>query len=453
MGTCRNVHHDSWRLDALSILHARRPRAVWALLGVPVILAASGVNAVADQSNRAAPPAPRTWVASWQGSPAAAGTLPGAWNCPSATGLKNQTVRNIVAGSVGGDRVRVRLSNAFGAQPLQVGGASVAVQRAGARTVSGSMRRLGFGGRNMVTIPPGAEALSDPVSLAVKPLQKLALSVYLPKATGPATQHFFTQQDSYLSAPGDHALAPFSQAYPTKITCWLFTSGMDVLPAPRVRGVVVTLGDSITDGYNSTTNADRRYPDDLARRLDALTGPTLSVVNAGLSGDEVLTARQPALFGPGPLARLARDVLTQPGARTVIYLEGINDIGAEGATARQLIAADQQIVAQVHAQGLTITGATLTPFGGAHKQYGGEYGTAKGERERQALNHWIRTSGAFDAVVDFDKVTRDPARPTYMRPVYDSGDHLHPGDKGYAAMARSVNLRLLLDLARLHKAG
>jgi lysophospholipase L1-like esterase len=308
------------------------------------------------------------------------------------------------------------------------------------------MRQLRFGGHRAITIPQGAQALSDPIQLAVRPMQKLALSVYLPNATGPATQHFFATQDNYLSA-GDHALAGSASAFPTTITCWLFASGVDVRAASRVRGTVVALGDSITDGAQSTQNADHRYPNFLARRLNALSGPTLSVVDAGLGGDEVLVAREPALFGPGAVARLPRDVIAQPKVRTAIFLEGINDIGAAGATGRQLIAAHRQVIAQLHAQGITVIGATLTPFGGSHGQFQGEYGTAKGDHERRVLNHWIRTSGEYDAVVDFDRATRDPAHPENMRPDYDSGDHLHPGDVGYEAMARAVDLPTLLTLA------
>jgi lysophospholipase L1-like esterase len=309
------------------------------------------------------------------------------------------------------------------------------------------MRQLRFGGHRAITIPPGAQALSDPVQLAVRPLQKLALSVYLPGPTGPATQHYFALQDNYLSRAGDHALSASPANFPNRITCWLFVSGVDVRTASRVRGTVVALGDSITDGAESTQNADARYPDFLARRLAARTGSTLSVVNAGISGDEVLTAREPALFGPGAVARLPRDVLAQPAVRVAIFLEGTNDIGAEGATARQLIAAHRQVIAQLHAQGIAVMGATLTPFGGSHDRFDGEYGTARGDRERRALNHWIRTSGEYDAIVDFDRVTRDPANPQNMRPEYDSGDHLHPGDAGYAAMARAVDLGALQRLA------
>ena len=284
--------------------------------------------------------------------------------------------------------------------------------------------------------------------LDVRALQRLAVSVYLPGSTGPATQHNNSRETNYL-ASGNKAGSAQASAFSTKIGCWMFASGVDVRPDRDVRGTVVALGDSITDGDQSTIDADQRYPDHLARRLAAVHGPTLSVSNAGIGGNELLLNRTPALFGVSALARMPRDVLTQAGAREVILLEGINDIGAESATADKLIQADQLIIAQAHAAGLRIYGGTLVPFGGSNVRYGGNYGTAAGERQRQALNRWIRTSGAFDAVFDFDRALRNPSDPTRLLPVYDSGDHLHPSDAGYRAMAAAVDLRVLLrDLHR-----
>ena len=386
------------------------------------------------------------WVSAWQGSPVGGGTIPGA-SCPADQGLDHQTVRNVVFLSAGGDRVRIRLSNAFGTRPLQVGTTSVAVAGTGAATVPGSTRPVRFGGRSSVLVAAGGDALSDPVPLRVRALQKLAVSVYLPRATGPATQHWDAQQDNFLAA-GNRAAAPGAAGFGTTISCWMFADGVDVLPSPRVAGTVVTLGDSITDGFGSTNNADRRYPDFLARRLQALPGSTLAVSNAGISGNDLLTFRTDlpfgVVFGPPAPARLARDVLTQAGARSVILLEGINDIGAFSTPAADLIQADQQIIAQARAAGLRVYGATLVPFGGSNAQYGGDYGTPAGERQRQRLNTWIRTSGAFDAVFDFDRALRDPAHPDRLLPAYDSGDHLHPGDAGYRRMAGTVDLRVLL---------
>lgn len=415
--------------------------AVALLAAVPA--SASG-RSPADPGRQQGPSS--RWVSAWQGSPVGGGTIAGA-ACPADKGLDDQTVRNVVFLSAGGDRVRIRLSNAFGTRPLQVGTASVAVAGTGAATVPGSTRPVRFAGRSSVLIAAGGDALSDPVPLRVRALQKLAVSVYLPVATGPATQHWDAQQDNFLAA-GDRAAAPGAAGFGTTISCWMFADGVDVLPSPRVAGTVVALGDSITDGFLSTNNADRRYPDFLARRLQALPGRTLAVSNAGISGNDLLTFRTDlpfgVVFGPPAPARLARDVLTQAGARSVILLEGINDIGAFSASASDLIQADQQIIAQARAAGLRVFGATLTPFGGSTAQYGGDYGTPAGERQRQRLNHWIRTSGAFDAVFDFDRALRDPAQPDRMLPRYDSGDHLHPGDAGYREMADTVDLRTLL---------
>ena len=241
----------------------------------------------------------------------------------------HQTVRDIVYSTAGGHEVRVRLTNTFGSTPLRVGRASVAV--------SG---------------PAGNE-------------QPGTVSVYAPTATGPATQHFFAQQTNYV-APGDATLSSSAAPFTSSIYCSLFVDGVDVHSTGPVAGAVVALGDSITDGFGSTIGANRRWPNDLARYLAARRGNDLTAIDAGIGGNELVANRVPALFGVSALARLDRDVLVQAGARYVILLEGINDIGANNATAAQLIAADEQIIAQVHAAGLKIFGGTLTPFGGSH---------------------------------------------------------------------------------------
>ena len=368
--------------------------------------------------------------------------------CPSDVGLSSQTVRNIVFVSAGGDRVRVRLSNTGGTVPLRVGAASVAISAGDAATVPGTLTRLNFGGQSSTVIAAEAEAVSDPVSLRVDPLETLVVSVYLPGSTGPATQHYFATQNNYL-ASGNQSDANSSNGFSQVITCWMFVSGVDVKSSWRTKGALVTLGDSITDGYHSTTDANLRYPDQLARRLAARDGATLSVSNAGLGGNDLLANRIlfgafAPLFGVPAPSRLARDVLTQSGVRAVILLEGINDIGANSANAEDLIQIDQQIIAQTHAAGLKIYGGTLTPFGGSNATNGGDYGTPSGEQQRQKLNQWIRTSGAFDGVIDFDRAVRDPKNPTQLLPAYDSGDHLHPNDAGYLAMAEAVDLDAIL---------
>jgi len=420
----------------MTVVAFPRPRPLLAAVPVGVAI---GILVVPVAVQAACPD---DWVASWVASPTAAGTWPGIV-CPSQAGLQDQTVRNIVLSSVGGDRVRVRLTNAFGSQPLRIGGAAVAVAGSGAETVPGSGRTLSFHGDPSTTIQPGAETLSDPVPMRVDAFARLAVSVYLPDPTGPATQHLFGQQTNYLSA-GDATRSTLATPYTTTVNCWLFVDGIDVAGNPAVAGAVVALGDSITDGDRSTAEGGRGWPEGLARRFNARPDRTLSVVNAGISGNELLLDRQPALFGPSTLHRLDRDVLGQSGARTLILLQGVNDIGGDHANANQIVAADKEIVFRARTRGLRVFGGTLTPFGGSHEQFGGDYGTEWGERQRQALNDWIRTGGGFDGVIDFDHALADPAAPDRLDPRYDSGDHLHPSDAGYAAMAHAVELDPLM---------
>ncbi|WP_438014164.1 SGNH/GDSL hydrolase family protein [Sorangium sp. So ce315] len=391
----------------------------------------------------AADPAPgERWVAAWHASPTPGGTF-NSQDCPSDVGLTGETVRNIVRLSAGGSSVRVRISNAGGAEPLKVGAASVALSKDGAAATAGTSHALRFAGQPSILIAAGAEALSDPVPLKVQALQTLAVNVYLPAKTGPATQHYFAAQDSFLAA-GNQTGAGADKQFTRKISCWMFLSGVDVKAAPEVVGTLIALGDSITDGYLSTKNKNQRYPDFLAERLASRKGPTLSVVNAGIIGNELLTIRPQLQFGYPVPARLARDVLTQPGARAVILLAGINDIGDRSAKATELIPVYQQIIQAARAAGLKIYGGTLVPFIGSTGTYKGDYGTPKGEQERQKLNTWIRTSRAFDGVIDFDKAVRDPANPSRLLPAYD-GDKLHPNDAGYKAMADAVNLDAIVD--------
>lgn len=380
------------------------------------------------------------WVGTWTGSPVAGATTS---TCPAGPGaFSDQTVRNIVYPSVGGDRVRVRISNVFGTAPLTVGAASIAVQKTGAAIVGSTKQVLRFGGKKTVTIPAGAEALSDWVDYTVTQQRDLAVSVYVPSLTGPATFHPLAVQDSFVGA-GNATKANAASAYPTTISCWLFVDAVDVHPSARIKGSVVAFGDSITDGYASSKNANDRWPNYLARRLDARSGKTLSVVDEGISGNRILS--DAGTFGVSALARLQRDVLSQPGATDVIMVEGINDIGNSDigtgphVTAKDLEAGYRQIIDQAHAAGLRIYGGTLTPFKGA------AYWSQEGERTRQKVNRWILTSGAFDGVVDFAAATANPDNPKVFAPQYDSGDHLHPNDAGYAAMADAINLKMLLS--------
>jgi len=356
--------------------------------------------------------------------------------------FSNQTIRQIVPVSMGGNTVRLRLSNEFGRSPLRVGEVRVAQQLAGASIVPSSDRAVTFGGQTGVTIPAGAPMLSDPVDIRVAALSNLVVSMYLPDTVNANTFHALGRQTTYISSPGNFSSA-ITPPVAATTQSWYFLSGVSV-KAHRRSAVVVTVGDSITDGFASTVDANRRWPNLLAARLQSRSAyEHVAVANHGISGNRTLHD----LIGPNALARFDRDVLSTPGARWVILLEGINNIGIPGAfglAAEQVSAADiinghRQLIARAREQGLRIYGATLTPFEGTI--FPGYY-SAAGEAKRQAVNAWIRGSGEFDAVIDFDKALRDPAQPGRMLPAYDSGDHLHPNDAGYQAMANAIDLGL-----------
>jgi lysophospholipase L1-like esterase len=383
----------------------------------------------------------RRWVGTWTASPS-----PPYTTGISATGFTNQTVREIVHTSVGGRILRLRLANTFGGGPLTVDDVGIARSAGGAAIAPAFDRSATFGGDESVTIPRGARVLSDPVRLRVRPDSDMAVSLYLSGATGPTTWHQLGVQTNYISTAGNHVDDASATAFTTTATSYFFLDGLDVA-RPRPLGAVVTLGDSITDGYNSTVSANHRYPNYLARRL--LARPPRrreAVLNAGISGNRVLNDSE--CCGVNALARFDRDVLGQHAVRDVILLEGINDIGFSQLTnpetaphtnvsAAQIIFGYQQLILQAHLHGLRIFGGTLLPFVGA------AYADAVGEAKREAVNDWIRHRSGFDGIVDFDRVIRDPADPTRMLPAYDSGDHLHPNDAGYAAMANAVRLGCL----------
>ncbi|MDQ6605335.1 MAG: SGNH/GDSL hydrolase family protein [Actinomycetota bacterium] len=381
------------------------------------------------------------WIATWGAAPqrAIATNL-------SARGFDRATIRQIAFTSIGGTMVRIRVSNTFGVKPLLVGAAAIGAAGAGAAVLPGSNRVLRFGARRSVLIPPGAEALSDPVKFNVKPLQRLAASLYLPVPTGPATEHVVAAQTNY-AASGNRAAALDSAGFTTQTRSWYFLDGIDVLAPRRDIGSVVTLGDSITDGVGSSLGGDTRYPNDLARRLQARAGPTLGVVDEGIGGNRVLN--DSPCCGVNAVARFQRDVAGRAGVREVILLEGVNDIGFSahldgrakpraGVTAAEIIAGDELLIAQAHADGLKIFGATLTPFKGA------KYWTAAGEAKRGAVNHWIRTGGAFDGVIDFATVLADRADAAKLNSVWDHGDHLHPDSAGYQRMANAIDIAALV---------
>jgi lysophospholipase L1-like esterase len=380
------------------------------------------------------------WVETWAASP----TQPTREVInPAYGGFHNETIRDIVFTSIGGREIRIRLSNIFGTRPLVIGKASVgAVSSGGA--LSGPADPVRFDGSGSVRVPAGQEVLSDPVPLAVSPLEDIAVSIYLPDATGPATYHFDAQQDNYL-APGDHTGDTGDAAFTTQSTSWYFLDGVDVLDAFKRAGVVVAFGDSITDGAGSADGENDRWPNFLARRLDAKDGDEApGVLDAGIGGNRVL--HDSACYGQSALTRFDRDVLDQPGVRDVILLEGINDIGFSvnadigcsvpntDVSAAQIIAGYKVLITAAHAHGVKIFGSTLTPFDGSYVW------SLEGQAKWDTVNHWIRTSGAFDGVIDFARVVADPKHPDYLNPAYDSGDGLHPNDAGYAAMASAINL-------------
>ena len=385
------------------------------------------------------------WVGTWATSPMSPSM--GAGAPPSE--FDSQTLRQIVHISIGGHWLRVRFSNSFGTEPLVVDAASIAIQKEEDSIVLNSVRELTFGGEQSLTIPPGARAFSDPVKLTVSAGTNLAVSMYLAGPTPPSTFHSAAHQTSYISEPGNYILAEDLNVE-SETTSWFFLTGVEV-DAFKSNTAVVTLGDSITDGTNSTTDANARWPDDLARRLEARHkgSQEVAVLNEGIGGNRVLND----VIGPDAEARLDRDVLTESGAEYVILLEGINDIGFPNlpdatkaifppgtlfteVSAEEIIAGYKQIIQRAHAQGFEIFGGTLVPFKGAL------YYSEAGELKRQAVNKWIRKSHAFDAVIDFDKSLRDPSDPLQLLPAYDSGDHLHPNDAGYEAMADTVDLKL-----------
>ena len=369
------------------------------------------------------------WVGTWSASPQAA------WH---PVELNGQTIRQIVNVSIGGTRVRVRLSNAYGAGSLLIGAARVGLRSTGASIAEGSDRVLTFNGSESTTIPAGALAISDPVSLRVPDRGDLAVSIYVPGSQLAATEHSLGLQTTYISPEGDFSGA---DSLPTATTTqsFYFLTGLEV-DASTKSSAIVTLGDSITDGLHSTADANKRWPNRLAERLRSRKGGSrVAVLNAGISGNRVLHD----MVGTNASARLDRDVLVQSGARYLIVLLGINDIGIPGAaTADEIIAGHRQIIKRAHAMGLRVYGGTLTPF---EAFLPGLYYTVDGETKRQAVNQWIRTSKAYDAVIDFDKAIRDPSNPARMRSAYDSGDNLHPNDAGYQAMADAIDLSLFRD--------
>lgn len=376
-----------------------------------------------------------SWVATWAASPMAASDSEQA-----EQGFSDQTIREIIYVSAGGDALRVHLSNLFGTRPLTIGGASVGVVLDGGELVPASSRRLTFGGRSAVTVAAGAAVTSDPLSGTVAPLAELALSIYLPGPTGPATNHAYAGQTTFI-APGDQVADAKGTSFNRRETSWYFATEVDVRTA-TADGTIVAFGDSITDGVGSEDGADDRWPNFLARRLESTRGDRApGVVDEGIAGNRVLTGSR--CFGQSGLARFERDALSEPGVRAVIVLEGINDIGfaldaasactlpvSKPMTAARIEAGYLRLIAMAHARGIKIYLGTLTP-------------APAREPLRSEVNRWIMTSHAADGVINFAGATSEPGDPRYYNPDYNSGDNLHPNDLGYAMMANAIPLAWL----------
>ena len=422
-----------------------KPRAAASLF----LLLAMGLSAPCEDTSH------QKWVSAWSTSVHTPLPFPG---LPPTPTFENQTIRMVVRPTIGGDRLRIRLSNAYGLSALEIGAAHVALTNHGSLIVAGTDHALTFSGQPGVKVPIGAPILSDPVDMKIPAFAEVSVSLYLPHSTPATTTHFWAQHESYVSAAGDFS-AKTDISEPTTKLSWYWLSDLEVWTADRT-GAVVTLGDSITDGVGARQGSYGDWPDLLAKRLQAKSGTSsLAVLNEGIGGNRILYDGA----GINALARFDRDVLAQPGVRDLIVLEGINDIGwphmkprtgkdgtmskegpfaAQGVTADDLIGGLRQIAERAHEHHIKVFAATLTPYEGA------DYFSQDGEAVRQAVNQWIRTSGAFDGVVDFDAAVRDPAHPSQFRQDYQSGDHLHPSAAGYNAMAGTIDVTSLQGSVR-----
>ena len=419
--------------DSRQHIDRQRRRLLVAAPALGGALAASSRPALAQQSWRA-----DGWSATWgcapAGPPPSAGTM----------SFAGQTVRMIVHASTGGNRVRVRLTNEMGSAPLVVGAAQIGLRSSGAAVVAGSNLPLSFSGRSSVTIQPGAPALSDPVFLQVAPFADMAVSLYFPGEAMATTIHRDSWQTNYVSTAGNFA-ASTAFTVSRSIASWPFLSEVMVDGGAPC---VVAIGDSLTDGQGSSANLNRRWPDYLARRLQAELGTAgrIGVVNRGIAGNRLLLDDANALLaGRDVIERFDRDVLATPGVRAVIVAIGINDIAYASGTALSqmrddLVAGYRQLIARAHAGGIAVLGATLPPMEGF------VYYTAAREAARHAVNGWLRSANQFDALIDWDLALRDPAAPGRIRAAYNSRDWLHPNDAGYQALAAAVPLAELMGL-------
>jgi lysophospholipase L1-like esterase len=386
-----------------------------------------------------------TWIATWAASPQAADPSPD----DPLVKIADQTVRERVRISIGGTQIRIRLSNEYGSTPLLVGSVTVAVPVSPETVRTKSLQTVTFDGQKSILIPAGAPVLSDPVPYPVSPGSEISISIYFPHPVSTPTVHALGLKRTVLSRPGDHTLAEKIDVAAAFNSSILVSAVL--VPAQPSQHLIVTFGDSITDGDMSTIDADHNWPSDLIRRLAGTPkGSKTAVVNEGIAGNRLLGDG----FGVNGLARFDRDALALQGVSHIVLLEGINDISFPGAklegsyladphdaqTPEDLILAYRQLISRAHARGVKLIGATMTPCEGI--EIPGYYSESK-EAVRQAVNKWIRTSGSFDGVIDFDAVLRDPDHPSRIMPRFASEDHLHPNDAGYQAMADAIDLALL----------
>ncbi len=382
-----------------------------------------------------------TWIGSW----GSAQQVPEAENALAPEDLRDATLRQVVHLSAGGQTLRVHVSNAFGPAPLHLTSVHVAhpISNASAAIDPATDKALAFAREPDVVIPAGAEYVSDPLEYPLAAGSDLTISIHFDEPPAQQTGHPGSRATSYVAHGDLVSAADLPNA--RKVEHWYQLSGVDVAAAAGAFSIVA-LGDSITDGHGSTANGNDRWPDVLARRLQSAGMRNAGVVNEGIGGNHLLTDG----LGPNALARLDRDVLAQAGVREVIVLEGVNDLGGlartkpasaaeHAALVEHILAAYEQIVVRAHAEKLRVLGGTILPYEGSDYYHP----DAASERDRQAVNAWIRAPGHFDAVIDFDKVMRDPAHPERLRPAFDCGDHLHPSPGGYAAMANAISLAAL----------
>lgn len=410
-----------------------------------VLLALLMAGAITTSAFAAEPAAP--WTATWTASPQPVWGKEFLFPTHVPTTLHDQTFRQVARVGLGGPRVRLVFSNAYGRTPLALGAVTVALSAGADRVIASSVREVTFDGKATATIAAGAPLVSDPIALPVPALAKLTISVHVPAETPLTTFHWDGRQTAWIVSGDQTAASQLDTGEAMQTTsARLLLSGIEVEAADS-SGTVAVIGDSITDGATASLDSNRRWPDFLATRLAPYGA---AVINAGISGGRLLSDG----MGVNALARLDRDVLAQPGVRTVVVLLGINDISWPGTdfapqasrpTRDELAAGYRQLVARAHSRGMRVVGATLTPFEGALPGTPlADYYHADKDALRHQLNDWIRNSGTFDAVLDFDALMRDPAHPSRFDPRFDSGDHLHPGDEGNHAMAESVDLDVLL---------